>query len=128
MNRLWKGEANINHIEINETHREQEDDVKHKLLKARSKFEVANAHKELEYIEQVDYIICRLCFDSKLKGELNKKGFKATGAITTSNVREPNFENDKQDKEFRNLKSSVLTHIESQTHRENGKEKKELND
>ena len=69
MNILWKGKANINHIEINETHREQEDDVKHKLFKARSKFEVTNAHKELEYIDQVDYLICRLCFNSKLKGE-----------------------------------------------------------
>ena len=60
VNRLWKGEANITILRsMKLTVREQGDDVKHKLLKARSKFEVANAHKELEYIEQVDYIICR---------------------------------------------------------------------
>ena len=47
--------------------------------------------------------------------------------MNTSNVREPNFENYQQDKEFRNLKRSLLTHIESQTPRENYKEKKELN-
>ena len=61
LNRMQKSNLPMERLE--ETEHEQEDDLKHKLSKARNKFEVANVHTELEYHEEKDCIYCKLCFN-----------------------------------------------------------------
>ena len=50
------------------------------------------------------------------------------GAIQVLNVKEPTSENKPQDRTFRNMKSKIVTHVQSQTHKEKEIEKKLNND
>ena len=135
VNRLQKSNFTIEPIYKDEVEQDGEDDFKQKLLKAKTKVEAANAHEDLEYNEEKDYIICQLCFDPKRDKELNAFKNKDSniymqvpGAIQVLNVKEPTSENEPQDRTFRNMKSKIVTHVQSQTHKEKEIEKKLNND
>ena len=76
-----------------------------------------------------------MCFDPKRDKELNAFKNKDSniymqvpGAIQVLNVKEPTSENEPQDRTFRNMKSKIVTHVQSQTHKEKEIEKKLNND
>ena len=107
VNRLQKSNVTMEPINEDEFEQDGEDDFKQKLLKAKTKVEAANAHEDLEYNEEKDYIICQLCFDPKRDKELNAFKNKDSniymqvpGAIQVLNVKEPTSENDPQDTTF----------------------------